>query len=264
MLRAAIRDLRAREARLENEVDSVWLLLFDLISDTTLWNVLVAQKDGFYSQVFALSTAHLKKKFTGLFVRQPLWNSYCDNDALPHTDSPPEPPCQGPLLASRMETNIVQVTAGSVGPTEPSIRAANWSFWMVPFRFKMQRSHENHWQTFCHSLKSKSRPFRLWKADLICPWTWTLLSWNHPQNVRIQLLLNCLFVKIPRYSYLVIRVWKMIFSAGSQGLALLVLRVREYLEAIHFWSMVNLMGSQGFALLVLRVREWLVIKLTLF
>ncbi len=68
MLRAAIRDVWARLATIQEDLDSVWVNLYDRILDNALWNALVAHKDDFYYNQLETCTKRLAKKFTGLFA----------------------------------------------------------------------------------------------------------------------------------------------------------------------------------------------------
>ncbi len=52
ILHAAIRDVRAREACLQQELNFVWNSLYRLITDASLWNRLVFQKDNYFSHLF--------------------------------------------------------------------------------------------------------------------------------------------------------------------------------------------------------------------
>ncbi len=86
MLRATICDMQARLASTQTDLDAVWLLLFDQISDNKHWNALVLHKDISYSHLLAICTKRLQKKFTGLFAHIPN-DPYCENGTRPK--SPP-------------------------------------------------------------------------------------------------------------------------------------------------------------------------------
>ncbi len=66
LLRATIRDVRARLANLDWDISVVWSCLFRTIRNTELWNTLVSQKDTFFSSMFAASTDRLRRKFRAL------------------------------------------------------------------------------------------------------------------------------------------------------------------------------------------------------
>ncbi len=77
MLRAAIRDLRARLAGQQSDINDVWSDLFEQITDQVLWNALVDQKDAFYGYHRCKATKRLQAKFIGLFARGLPNDPYC-------------------------------------------------------------------------------------------------------------------------------------------------------------------------------------------
>ncbi len=79
MLRAAIRDMRARCTQLQWEIDSIWRDLYSVIIDSELWNALVWQKDSYYSSIYRTATVRLRGKFAALFTSCPT-DPYLDVD----------------------------------------------------------------------------------------------------------------------------------------------------------------------------------------
>ncbi len=64
LLRAAIRDTLARTARLQREVDSIWTALFTTITDVSVWNAIVTQKDNSFHYHHSVASSRLAKKFS--------------------------------------------------------------------------------------------------------------------------------------------------------------------------------------------------------
>ncbi len=71
LLRAAIRDMRAREARLQAEIDAVWHLLFRTVKDARFWNALVRHKDAQFDFFYQISLHRLEQKFARLLPERP-------------------------------------------------------------------------------------------------------------------------------------------------------------------------------------------------
>ncbi len=84
MLRATIRDSRARLASIQTDLDAVWCNLYQQITDTCLWNALVGHKDHLCENLLFASNKHLQKKFTGLFARVPN-HAYCEQGTAPES-----------------------------------------------------------------------------------------------------------------------------------------------------------------------------------
>ncbi len=109
MLSAAIRDVRARAAGQQKDLNATWRALFQLVWDPCHWNVLVHQKDNFYTSMFKSTTWRLQKKFVVLFHVIPN-DSYCDEAAdvmlaLAHKRSDPAHPNQ-PTLPPQVRPEI--------------------------------------------------------------------------------------------------------------------------------------------------------------
>ncbi len=66
LLRATIRDVRTRLAYFQKEVDCLWTVLHGVISDPSLWNGLVMQKDSLFAHTLTLATQRLERKFRTL------------------------------------------------------------------------------------------------------------------------------------------------------------------------------------------------------
>ncbi len=81
ILRAATRDLRSRQASLQEDVDSVWLVLYGQVTDVNLWNAIVTQKDSYYHRIYNQSLSRLQNKLNLLTAKQ-LNNDYYKNATL--------------------------------------------------------------------------------------------------------------------------------------------------------------------------------------
>ncbi len=69
--------MRACLARIQWDLDAIWLELSRIITDASHWNTLVKQKDEHYLLMFMASTRRLQRKFVGLFRVYPN-ESYTD------------------------------------------------------------------------------------------------------------------------------------------------------------------------------------------